>query len=178
MTGPSATTTEEAEALSSELLAIADATEGDHVRAEVVGIDCPDDPSQLRLTVRLPHGERETFGVEKPVPWDTEFTLAGIMEDHGLGPANVEMLLGEDVLVERDGGDWTLVNPASGSVDWIAVTGGALCLGIGQLSVFVAGHDVAVDPSGAEGLVFIMATFISMVGVFLLLTGVSGGDPA
>lgn len=134
MSTDTTTETTDADALADELLAIHDATEdGNKVRAEVIGIQVaaeavqtvPDsdepmglgletyaDESAVALTVRLPHGQPETFALDKPVPWEPErFTLAAILEDQGLGPGNVHRLVGEDVLVERDDDEWALVDP-------------------------------------------------------------------
>lgn len=152
-TDTTTTETTDADALADELLAIHDATEdGNKVRAEVIGIQAaaeavqtvPDsdepmglgletyaDESAVALTVHLPHGQPETFALDKPVPWDPErFTLAAILEDQGLGPGNVHRLVGEDVLVERDGDEWALVDPMGSAKSFDTAAAAGVAVGV------------------------------------------------
>lgn len=179
------TETTDADALADELLAIHDATEdGNKVRAEVRAIESttivsstqsPNAPCDaIGLTVRLPHGGAETFALDKPVPWDPErFTLAAILEDQGLGPGNVHRLVGEDVLVERDGDEWALVDPMAPPKSFDTTTA-ATGVAVGA-SVFgaIMGN---LASGGLDLLVAIVITGVAAFGVAGFIMAVFEGE--
>ncbi|WP_255170678.1 hypothetical protein [Natrononativus amylolyticus] len=72
------------------------------------------DATTVWLAVELPHGERVTFDLEKPIPWSQEFLLARIVEDVGYDASSIDHLVGESVyLVRTDVGE-----DADDATDW------------------------------------------------------------
>lgn len=94
-----------------------------HVEARVLGLE-PVDDSTVRLDVRLPHGRRVAFSLEKPIPWSEEFLLTRLVESLGYDAASIEHVVGETVYVTRTdletaGEGWDTWNPIRAAVEFV-----------------------------------------------------------
>lgn len=101
----------EASSLADELYAIELATtSGDYVKAEILNVVSVSEET-IELDARLPNGQTESWELDKPIPWSDSFLFVRIMDEFDYGPANVEQLVGEEVLVQRDEDSWELKDP-------------------------------------------------------------------
>ncbi|RDZ39393.1 hypothetical protein C5B91_20055 [Haloferax sp. Atlit-10N] len=103
-----------AEDLSDELLEISTQTvDGRYVRGRVTHIE-DQKSNEILLRLVLPNGDMPEFTFEKPIPWKRSFDFVRILEEKGYEPGSIQMLIGDQLLVEPDGeGDWDIVIPSS-----------------------------------------------------------------
>lgn len=59
------------------------------------------DKTTVQLIATLPHGERVSFTLDKPIPWSEEFLLARLVEDVGYDAASIDHIVGEPVYLKR-----------------------------------------------------------------------------
>ncbi len=106
-------TSDAAEELSEELLELHSKTVQDkYVKAEITQVE-EHDSDEIMLEAKLPNGEEESYTFDKPMPWNASFFFARLAESYGYEPGNIQHLIGDELLVYPDDGEWEIKEPYS-----------------------------------------------------------------
>lgn len=79
---------------------LSDVTDGDLEEAPVVAVE--DSPETVTVTLELPSGTQFTDSFDRPPVWGSNCELKRLLDAFGLGPDDVDGLVGERLPCDRE----------------------------------------------------------------------------